>query len=316
MSKETPYIIIAAQHPPTVTAPFFMGTATSPSGSKITVSPVSLLRNGQPWLPVSGEFHYARCPETEWRDALLKMKSGGIDLVASYVFWIHHEEEQEVFDWTGRRDLRKFVQLCAELDLLFIARIGPWCHGEVRNGGHPDWLVQSGVELRSDDPEYLRYAARFIREIGQQLQGLLWKDGGAVIAVQTENEYGGPAEHLLSVKRLAMEAGLDVPLYTRTGWPDLATPMPLGELLPLYGGYSDGFWDRSLAEMPAGYRDGYLRQFGPTPRLQPISLGSGQLKKTPMMPIIRTSPARSAAAWSRRTTGAFGSARRILKRRR
>lgn len=256
--ESAPLVVVISQTERIVTPRFSMGTPMSPDGSEITVTAVSLLRDGQPWLPVAGEFHYARYPETEWRDALLKMKAGGIDIVASYSFWIHHEEEEGRFEWTGRRDLRRFVQLCADLGLLFIARIGPWCHGEVRNGGHPDWLVRSGAELRSDDLDYLRYAARFIGEIGWQLQGLLWKDGGPVIAVQCENEYGGPAEHLLSIKRLAIEAGLDVPLYTRTGWPDLATPMPLGELLPLFGGYSDGFWDRSLAEMPPGYRDGYL----------------------------------------------------------
>ena len=258
LSKETPCVIVIGQSEPAVSAPFSLGTATSPDGSEITANSVSLLRDGNAWLPVAGELHYARLPEAEWRDALLKMKSGGIDLVASYVFWIHHEEEPGRFDWTDRRDLRRFVHLCGELGLLFIARIGPWCHGEVRHGGHPNWLVESGVELRSDDPTYLEHAARFIGEIGKQLHGLLWKDGGPVIAVQIENEYGGPAEHLLSIKRLAIEAGLDVPLYTRTGWPDLATSMPFGELLPLFGGYSDGFWDRSLQEMPLGYRNGYL----------------------------------------------------------
>ena len=100
--------------------------------------------------------------------------------------------------------------------------------------------------------------AQLFGQIAGQLQGLLWKDGGPVISVQIENEYAGQAEHLLSLKRLACEAGLDVPLYTRTGWPDLATPMPLGELLPLFGGYADGFWDRSLEEMPAAYQSGFF----------------------------------------------------------
>ena len=60
---------------------------------------------------ISGEFHYARCPEAEWHDELLKIKAGGVSVVATYIFWIHHEEVQGVWDWTGQRDLRKFLQL-------------------------------------------------------------------------------------------------------------------------------------------------------------------------------------------------------------
>ncbi|BDI31176.1 hypothetical protein CCAX7_32270 [Capsulimonas corticalis] len=235
-----------------------LGANRAPDGGEITVNSQHLMRDGQPWLPVMGEFHYARYPENEWRDELLKVRAGGVEIVATYIFWIHHEEEEGRFDWEGRRGLRRFVTLCGELGLNVAARLGPWCHGEVRGGGLPDWIAQKGVELRSDDPGYLRYVERFYGEIGRQLDGLLWKDGGPVVAVQCENEYGGPAEHLLTLRRMAMEAGLDVPLYTRTGWPELTTAMPVGPFLPLFGGYADGFWDRSLAEMPPGYRGAYL----------------------------------------------------------
>ena len=71
-----------------------------------------------------------------------------------------------------------------------------------------------------------------------------------MIGIQLENEYSGPANHLLTLKGLARAAGLDVPLYTRTGWPGLGTPMPFGEIIPLYGVYAEGFWDRELTPMP------------------------------------------------------------------
>ncbi len=251
-----PLIAVIPAPPPALQGGLTMGTARSPDGREITVNSRSLLRDGLPWLPVMGEFHYARTPEGEWRDELLKVQAGGIDIVASYQFWIHHEEQEGRWDWSGRRSLRRFVQLCGEVGLAFVARIGPWCHGEVRNGGLPDWLLAAS-ETRTDDPRYLTHVRRFYAEIAAQLQGLLWKDGGPVVGVQIENEYGGPAEHLLTLKRLAREAGLDVPLYTRTGWPELSTPMPLGELLPLFGGYPDGFWDRSLEEMPPGFRGAF-----------------------------------------------------------
>ncbi|TAK93713.1 MAG: hypothetical protein EPO07_17745, partial [Verrucomicrobia bacterium] len=94
-------------------------------------------------------------------------------------------------------------------------------------------------------------------EIAKQLAGLLWKDGGPVIGIQLENEFHGPAQHLLTLKQIGREAGLDVPLYTRTGWPELSTPMPFGEIAPLYGVYAEGFWDRELTAMPGRYWAGF-----------------------------------------------------------
>ena len=210
-----------------------------------------------------GEFHYARYPAREWREELLKMKAGGIDIVAAYVFWIHHEESEGRFDWSGCRELHRFVATIQAVSLKAIVRCGPWCHGEVRNGGLPDWLLQQAwvgaglKEIRSDHPRYLEKVRILYGEIAQQLRGLLWKDGGPVIGIQLENEYSGPAQHLLTLKRLACEAGLDVPLYTRTGWPELQTPMPFGEILPLYGVYAEGFWDREITPMPGLYWAGF-----------------------------------------------------------
>ncbi|WP_197525902.1 beta-galactosidase [Pseudobythopirellula maris] len=232
---------------------FAMGAAVSPAGDKLTVDSQSLLMNGRRWMPAMGEFHFSRCPEGEWREELLKMRAGGVRIAATYVFWIHHQEAEGLFDWTGRRDLRRFAQLCQEAGLKLVVRIGPWCHGEVRGGGLPDWLLAKDFPSRRDDPRYLQYVRDFYGEIGEQLAGLMWKDGGPVVGVQLENEYRGRAEHLLTLKRLAREAGLDAPLYTRTGWPTLATPMPPGEILPLYGAYAEGFWDRSTRPMPGRY---------------------------------------------------------------
>lgn len=233
---------------------YHLGTAQNPAGSVIGVDARSLRLDGRRWMPVMGEFHYTRFPAAGWREELLKMRAGGIDCVATYVFWIHHEETEGVPDWSGDRDLRRFVTLAAEAGLQVVVRLGPWCHGEVRNGGLPDWIVtKHGKEARTDALAYLGDARRHYAAIATQLEGLLWKQGGPVIAFQIENEYGGPAGHLLTLKRLAREAGLDAPLYTRTGWPDLSTPMPFGELLPLYGAYPEGFWDRELTPMPNAY---------------------------------------------------------------
>lgn len=234
-----------------------MGHSIRPDGTALTLDRHSLMLNGRRWTPVMGEFHYARYPENEWREELLKMKAGGIDIVATYVFWIFHEEIEGQWDWSGRRNLRRFVELCNESGLKVLVRCGPWCHGEVRNGGFPDWLVQKGWRLRSNDTNYLAKVRVLYSRIAEQLIGLLWKDGGPVIGIQLENEYRGPAEHLLTLKQIAREVGLDVPLYTRTGWPALSTPMPPGEIVPMYGVYAEGFWDRELTAMPGRYWAGF-----------------------------------------------------------
>jgi len=137
--------------------PFRLGTAHRPDGRELLADRRSLLLDGRPWLPVMGEFHYSRYPAAEWRDELLKMKAGGIDIVASYVFWIHHEEIENSFDWSERRSLRAFVECCREVGLLAVVRCGPWCHGEVRNGGLP--FVRLGRLIRIDQDALERWLA-------------------------------------------------------------------------------------------------------------------------------------------------------------
>jgi hypothetical protein len=180
------------------------------------------------------------------------MKAGGIRIVSTYIFWIHHEEIEGQFDWSGRRDLHRFVELARKHGLYVWARIGPWDHGEVRNGGLPDWLLQQ-TKTRQSDPEYLKYVRRFYGEIGRQLAGLFWKDGGPIIGVQIENEYHsrGPAEgegHLLTLRKMAREVGIDAPFYSITGWDDAV--IPERDLIPVFGGYPDGFWYRPLSPLP------------------------------------------------------------------
>ena len=116
----------------------------------IQVNSRYLEKNGQCWIPVMGEIHYVRLPRNRWRQALLKMKAGGITTVSTYVIWIYHEEEEEKFDFTGNRDLRYFLSLVKECGLKAVLRLGPWVHGEVKNGGFPDWLLEKGCGLRCD----------------------------------------------------------------------------------------------------------------------------------------------------------------------
>lgn len=208
-----------------------------------------------------GEIHYSRVPNGRWEEELYKMKAGGMDLVSAYTIWIHHEEVEGEWDFSGDRDLRKFLQTIKACGLHCILRIGPWAHGEVRNGGFPDWLMQKEKDgqlvTRTNDPEYLRYVREFYGKIAEQAKGLLLSDDGPVAMIQIENEYGhvggrtgeeGEA-HMRMLKKLAGEAGLEVPIYTATGWGGAVT----GGMLPVMGGYCEAPWDQRLTEIePSG----------------------------------------------------------------
>lgn len=242
----------SAPAPAPVSGTIKTGTSGAPGGHVLGINNQYLTRDGQPWLPVMGEFHYSRVPAERWEAELAKMKSAGVNIVSSYIIWSHHEPHEGRFDWKGERDLRRFVQLAQAAGLDVVVRIGPWAHAEARHGGFPDWVVDA-MPTRRDDPQYLHHVARFYREIGRQLDGLLWKQGGPVIAAQIENEYNlaGPgrgAEHIRTLKDLALKAGIDVPFYTVTGWDH--TLYPSGEVTPVFGGYPDEPWGSSTSELP------------------------------------------------------------------
>jgi beta-galactosidase len=256
-----PQSIDLTSTPPAVIRDHLNLGGSNPQGVELAVNSFYMTRAGRPYIPVMGEFHFSRYSAAFWEEELLKMKAGGIDVVATYVFWIHIEEEEGVFDWSGNKNLRHFVELCCRHGLQVIVRMGPFAHGECRNGGLPDWLYGRLFPLRSNDERYLAYVRRLYGAIAGQLQGHLYKDGGCVIGIQLENEYmhcGAPwevtfrpgtewvpagsdgAAHILRLKQIALDFGLDVPLYTCTGW--LRSPIPDGEILPMQGGYAFTPW--------------------------------------------------------------------------
>ena len=242
---------------------FKLGTAVNPQGNTLCVDSKGLLVNGKAVLPVMGEFHYSRVSCEDWKRELLKMKAGGVTIVSTYVFWIHHEELEGHFDWSGNKDLREFARVCQEIEMPLILRIGPFCHGEVLQGGIPTWVIEKAdadakYRLRSIAPGFIKLTEQFYKNIAWQVRGLLWIDGGPIIGVQLENESGGPWNYFQALKKIAVEAGFDVPIYTRTGWPKLKDRPIFGEILPLYGDYADGFWDRQLKDMPGDYPNAFV----------------------------------------------------------
>lgn len=235
----------------------FRGTA--PDGQVLGFTNYYMTKNGAPFFGISGEIQYCRLAEDEWEDSILKAKMGGLNIIAFYVFWNVHEEVRGQFRFDGNRNIRKFLMLCQKHDMQAIVRIGPFCHGEMRNGGLPDWLYGMPFEVRSNDEGYLHYVRRLFHQLHLQFDDLYYSQGGPIIAAQIENEYmhaGAPWEmttgishewigggnggetHMLLLKQIAMEEGIVTPFYTCTGWGGAMSPA--AEMLPLWGGY--GYW--------------------------------------------------------------------------
>jgi len=237
---------------------FKQGTNTNPKGEKLDLNNYFLRKGGKPILPIMGEFHYSRYPRAEWEQSLLQMKAAGIQIIALYNFWIHHEQEEGKFRFDDNRDVRYFLQLCAKHGLMAVVRIGPWAHGEARNGGFPDWYVKkklkSGTDRSSTNGSIQPEVAAWYAELAKQFKGLYYKDGGPIIGLQVDNEVrsNGPQssgyQYMAALKALAVKDGMDVPYYVVTGWP--GPVVPEDEVMPLWGGYAAAPWTQNTKELP------------------------------------------------------------------
>lgn len=220
----------------------------------IRVTNQCFYKDGKPWLPCAGECHFSRIPEEDWDKTLSLMKEGGLSIVSTYVFWIHHEEIKGEFTFEGRCNLNKFIQKCAEHDLLVLLRPGPWAHGECRNGGFPDWLVKECYEACKDmDREwehmdcdidigmrclvepYMSYAKEYMQRIMNEVKG-----NRNIIGIQIENELAKFPDYMSELKKIVVETGIKVPIYTATGWGKVKLN---DDLIPSVGAYPDYGWD-------------------------------------------------------------------------
>lgn len=245
---------------PIYRAPIIM-EGVSPSGNHVYFTNYYMVQKGKPFFAICGEAHFSRMEEQLWEDEIIKMKMGGLNIIATYVFWIHHEEIEGEFDWNGNKNLRRFIELCKKHEMQVILRIGPFDHGECRNGGFPDWLYGRPFDLRSNAPEYLEFTKRWFHVIGEQVRDLMFKDGGPIIGVQIENEYehaSAPwemttenskewivsgregASHIRRLKEIAIDEGMIAPIYTSTAWGGSCAPVD--EVFPLWGGYAFRPW--------------------------------------------------------------------------
>jgi beta-galactosidase len=169
--------------------------------------------NGEPVQLLSGEMHYARIPREYWRARLQMAKAMGLNTVATYVFWNVHEPQPGVYDFSGNHDLAAFVKLAQEEGLNVILRAGPYACAEWEFGGYPSWLMKDpkmGAALRSNDEVYMAPVERWIKRLGREMAPLLIANGGPILAVQVENEYGdfgGDKKYLAHMLEIFQNAG-------------------------------------------------------------------------------------------------------------
>lgn len=150
------------------------------------------LKDGKPFRFVSGSMHYFRVPRSRWKDRMAKMKAAGLNALQTYVEWSSHEVQPGLFYFEGDYDLVQYIKTAQQVGLLVILRPGPYIDAERDMGGLPFWLlgVKRDIKLRSMDPEYMYYVDRWFGKLLPMIWPLLYSNGGPVIAVQVENEYG------------------------------------------------------------------------------------------------------------------------------
>ena len=156
----------------------------------------TFLLNGKPFVVKAAELHYPRIPKQYWEHRIKMCKALGMNTVCLYVFWNIHEPQENKFDFTGQNDVVAFCRLAKKNGMYVIVRPGPYVCAEWEMGGLPWWLLKKkDIKLREQDPYFMQRVARFEKEVARQLAPLTIKNGGPVIMVQVENEYGSYGEN-------------------------------------------------------------------------------------------------------------------------
>jgi beta-galactosidase len=233
------------------------------------------LLDGKPFQIISGSIHYARIPRAYWRDRLRMAKAMGLNSITTYVFWNWHEPERGVYDFSGNRDVAEFVREAQEEGLYVILRPGPYSCAEWDFGGFPAWLLKDpNMVVRSRDPQFLAAARAWLMQLGKQLAPLQVGNGGPIIAVQVENEYGSYGKdhaYMEDIHHMLTDAGFTkAQLYTADG----ADEIPNGSLpeLPAVINFGPGNAQKDFAKLkqlrPNGpmmtgeYWDGWFDHWG------------------------------------------------------
>ena len=177
--------------------------------------------NGEKMTIISGAMHYFRIPKGYWEDRLLKLRACGFNTLETYTCWNLHERKEGQFDFSGNLDIVEYIRLAEKVGLKVIVRPGPYICSEWDFGGLPSWLLSyDNIAIRCNDDTYINKVKPYYNELLSRLRPLLCTNGGPIIMMQVENEYGSygdDQEYLARVTRHYRRNGIDCQLFTSDG---------------------------------------------------------------------------------------------------
>lgn len=202
--------------------------------NKLTYNEKEFLLDGEPFRILSGAIHYFRVHPAYWEDRLKKLKACGFNTVETYCCWNLHEKQEGEFDFTSMLDVQRFLKIAQEVGLYAIVRPGPYICAEFDYGGLPYWLNNYPLHLRCYDELYLEKVRSYFGRLCDQIRPQLGENGGNVIAMQIENEYGSygnDKDYLRAIAEIYQENGMNCLYFTSDGYD---APMLSGGSLPEY----------------------------------------------------------------------------------
>ena len=206
--------------------PFFIlllfGLICPAQNHQFTLSKTDFLLDGKPLQIISGEMHPARIPKEYWRQRIQMARAMGCNTIAAYIFWNYHEQREGVFDFTSEnRDIAAFIRICQQEGMWVLLRPGPYVCAEWDFGGIPPYLLKyPDIKVRCMDPRYMAAATRYIAHLAKEVAPLQCINGGPILMVQIENEYGSfgnDKNYLEALRQAWLKNGIKVPFYTADG---------------------------------------------------------------------------------------------------
>lgn len=249
------------------------------------------LLDGKPFQIRAGEMHYPRVPRADWRDRMKQLKAMGLNTLTTYVFWNVHETSPGVFNFAGQNDLGEYLREAQQEGLYVILRPGPYVCAEWEFGGFPSWLLKNhDIVIRSRDPRFMATIHSWFGRLGQVVHPMMLAEGGPIIAVQVENEYGSfgdDHEYMAAIKSELKLSGMgDGYLYTADG-PSVFKSGTLPEM-PAVVNFGPGDVEKAFAaleaERPNGpmmsgeYWAGWFDHWGQAHQHRSDSLQESELK--------------------------------------
>lgn len=208
--------------------------AADNQGGTFTAGKGTFLLNGKPFVVKAAELHYPRIPREYWEHRIEMCKALGMNTVCLYVFWNIHEQREGVYDFSGNNDVAAFCRLAQKHGMYVIVRPGPYVCAEWEMGGLPWWLLKKkDIRLRENDPYFIERVRLFEHEVGKQLAPLTIQNGGPIIMVQVENEYGSygiDKEYVSEIRDIVKESGFDKVALFQCDWASNFTNNALDDL--------------------------------------------------------------------------------------